>query len=101
VYGVAVDEVLDKQTPVFAGVNNATLTGRLDSPSFLDTSGPVVGLLPVQLYEMFRYTFSADGTGTYGGYTDMVTSGDKVYYIDISPLNGHPAIIVGQRLQKP
>ena len=29
----------------------------------------------------------------------MVTNGHKVFYIDISPLNSHPAIVIGQQIQ--
>jgi hypothetical protein len=37
--------------------------------------------------------------GTYGGNTFMVTNQSKFFYIDVSPLNAHPAVIVGQRQQ--
>jgi hypothetical protein len=99
-YGFGVDEVLDKQTAPFVGLNNAQQTGGLDfSNSYLDTSNPSTGLLPFQTYELFRYTFNADGSGTYGGNTYMVTNGRKVFYIDSSPFNTHSALVVGQRVE--
>jgi hypothetical protein len=100
-YGLAIDELLDRQTAPFVGLNFASSNGNLDlGNSYLDTSSPSAGLLPFQSYEMFLYTFGTDGSGTYGGNTYMVTNGAKIYYLDISPFNSHPAVIVGQ-LQSP
>ncbi len=100
-YGVAVEEPLDAQTTVFAGLEQDDLAGNMPGSS-IDISGPAaLGLAPVQTELSFRYTWSADGSGTYGGNTYMVTNGTKVFYIDVSPANGHPAVIVGQREQAP
>jgi hypothetical protein len=99
-YGFAVDEMLDPLTTVFAGVHGADQNGGLNADSYIDSSLPTVpGMIPVQAFTLFRYTWSADGSGTYGGNTYMVSNGSKVFYIDVSPLNGHPAVIVGQRVQ--
>jgi hypothetical protein len=96
-YGIGMDEVLDPLTSVFAGVATLDLNGGISPDSYIDSSGPAApGLLPVQTYTMFRYTWKSDGSGTYGGNTFMVTNGTKVFYIDTSPLNGHPAVVVGQ-----
>jgi hypothetical protein len=40
-----------------------------------------------------------DGSGAFGGNTNMVTNGSKFFYIDISPLDGHPAVVVGHKQQ--
>jgi hypothetical protein len=99
-YGVAVDEMLGPLTPVFIGNNNASNNppgGLGANDSYLDGSSPAVGLLPLQQFKLFRFTWNADGSGTYGGNTYMVANVKKVFYIDISPLNSHPAVVIGQR----
>ena len=101
VYGFVVDEMTDPLAPVFVGnINNdnQSKNGGL-SDAYLDGSMRTNGLLPQQVFEMFGMSFSADGSGTFGGYTYMVTNGHKVFYIDTSPLNSHPAIVVGQQIQ--
>lgn len=100
-FGTALDEMLDRQTSPFLGQAGVDPNGGL-TDAYVDTqrtSAP--GLVPVQQFTMFRYTWSPDGTGTFGGNTYMVSNGDKVFFIDLSPANGHPAVIVGQRQQKP
>ena len=99
-YGFSIDEMLDPQTTAFAGQSQLDTNGGLTADSYIDISGTTQpGIVPVLSYNLFHYTWSADGSGTYGGNTFMVTNGSKVYYIDVSPLNGHPAVIVGQRQQ--
>lgn len=99
-YGFAVDEMLDTQTAAFAGQSQLDSNGGVSADSYIDTSSSTPpGIVPVLSYNMFHYTWNADGSGTYGGNTYMATNGDKVFYIDVSPLNGHPAVIVGQRQQ--
>ena len=101
-YGFALDEMLDPQTTVFAGQESADPNGGITPDSYIDTSRPAApGLIPVQSFTLFRYTWKPDGTGTFGGNTYMVSNGEKVFYIDASPANSHPAVIVGQRQQKP
>ncbi len=101
-YGFGLDEMLDAQTSAFSGQESADPNGGISPDSYLDTSGPAAPeLSPVQTFTSFRYTWNPDGSGTYGGNTYMVSNGDKVFYIDASPANGRPAVIVGQRQQKP
>jgi hypothetical protein len=101
-YGFALDEMLDPQTTVFAGQESADPNGGITPDSYIDTSRPAApGLIPAQTFTLFRYTWNPDGTGTFGGNTYMVSNADKVFYIDASPANSHPAVIVGQRQQKP
>ena len=101
-YGLATNEMLDPQASVFAGVDNADLGGNLDGGggSYLDLS-TTTALIPVLSYAgcCAPYTWNADGTGTFGGNTDMVTNGNRVYYIDISPLNAHRSVVVVSRQQ--
>jgi len=101
-YGFSLDELLDAQTSVFAGQESLDPNGGITPDSYLDTNRPAApALIPSQTFTLFRYTWSPDGTGTFGGSTYMVSNGDKVFYIDTSPVTGRPAVIVGQRQQKP
>ncbi|MBZ5623577.1 MAG: Ig domain-containing protein [Acidobacteriia bacterium] len=95
-YGLATSEILDPQTWVSAATGFADLSGDLSGGSYLDLSTPTA-LMPVLSYELFRYTWNADGTGTFGGNTYMVSNENKIYSIDISPLNAHPALVLGSR----
>jgi hypothetical protein len=101
-YGFSLDEMLDAQTIVFAGQESLDPNGGITPDSYVDTSRAAApGLIPSQTFTLFRYTWSPDGTGTFGGSTYMVSNGEKIFYIDTSPVTGHPAVIVGLRQQKP
>jgi hypothetical protein len=101
-YGFALDEMLDAQTNVFAGQESLDPNGGITPDSYVDTSRPAApGLIPAQTFTLFRYTWNPDGTGRFGGNTYMVSNAEKVFYIDVSPANSHPVVIVGQRQQKP
>ncbi len=100
-YGLATEEMLDPQSTVIAGIEDPGPNGSLSTSSiaaYLDSSS-LTGLIPFQEFDLFKYTWSADGSGTYGGNTYMVTNQSRFFYIDVSPLNGHPAVVVGQRQQ--
>ena len=100
-YGLGAEEMLDPQSTVIAGIEDPGPNGSLstgNSASYLDSSS-LTGLIPFQEFDLFKYTWSADGSGAYGGNTYMVTNQSKFFYIDVSPLNGHPAVVVGQRQQ--
>jgi hypothetical protein len=100
-YGLAFDEILDRQSSSFLGQAGVDPNGGL-TDAYIDTQRTgAPGLVPVQQFTMFRYLWSADGTGTFGGNTYMVSNGEKIFFIDLSPANGHPAVILGQRQQKP
>jgi hypothetical protein len=95
-YGLATEEMLDPQSTVIAGQEFPAPNGIFSSGiSYLDSSN-LTGLTPFQEFDLFKYTWSADGSGTWGGNTYMVTNQSKFFYIDTSPLNGHPGVIVGQ-----
>ncbi len=100
VYGMAPEAILDPQTTAFAGEENLSSGGGFTQGgnSYLDSSR-TTGLVPFQEFESFKYLWSADGSGAFGGNTYMVTNASKYFYIDVSPLNGHPAVVVGQRQQ--
>jgi hypothetical protein len=102
-YGLGTDEMLDSQSTVMVGnefpARNGQLGTSAPSLNYLYSSN-LNGLTPFQEFDLFQYTWSADGSGTYGGNTYMVTNGSakgaKFFYIDTSPLNAHPAVVVGQ-----
>lgn len=43
------------------------------------------------------YSVNANGTGNFGGNTVSVTNGRVVFYIDESPLNLHPTVVVAEQ----
>jgi hypothetical protein len=102
-YGLGTDEMLDSQSTVIVGNEFPARNGQLGTSApqvnYLYSSN-LTGLTPFQEFDLFHYTWSADGSGTYGGDTYMVTNGSakgsKFFYIDTSPLNVHPAVVVGQ-----
>jgi len=103
-YGLGTEEMLDPQSTVIVGNENPARNGQLSSSSspFVNYlySSDLTGLTPFQEFDLFQYTWSADGSGAWGGNTYMVTNGStygsKFFYIDTSPLNEHPAVVVGQ-----
>src|SRR5216684_3133799 len=100
-YGLGTEEMLDPQSTVLAGIEDPGPNGSLSTSSigaYLDSSS-LTGLIPFQEFDLFKYTWSADGSGTYGGNTYMATNQSRSFYIDVSPLNGHPGVVVGQRQQ--
>jgi hypothetical protein len=40
------------------------------------------------------YAINTDGSGKFGGQTASVTNGSATFYIDESPLNSHPTVVV-------
>ena len=95
-YGLATEEMLDPQSTIIAGQEFPTPNGTFSSGlSYVDSSN-LTGLFSIQQFDLFKYTWSADGSGTWGGSSYMVTNGSKFFYIDTSPLNGHPGVMVGQ-----
>lgn len=98
-YGLGTEEMLDPQATLTLGSEqtNGLSLNLSDPTAYLDSSG-IAGLTPFQEFGLFKYTWSADGSGTWGGNTYMVTScvNPKFFYIDTSPLNAHPSVVVGQ-----
>jgi len=112
-YAYGVDELLDQHAPAFDGIvfaqpsGASTTNGTLGpNPSsrqsfFQDVSyscldqapQPSCLLIPSQLMTG-SYTVNPDGSGTFGGATASVTNGNVSFYIDESPTNLHPAIVV-------
>jgi len=112
-YAYGTDEILDSMMPAFEGVAYAqpsgasTTTGTLGpnpavSQSFIqdvsysckaESPQPSCVLLPSQLLSG-SYSIKSSGTGTFGGETVSVSNGNVTVYMDESPANLHPAIVV-------
>jgi hypothetical protein len=64
-------------------------------PNYCSQSGCLL-LLPNQ-FVTGSYSVNSNGTGSFGGGTVSVTNGKVVFYIDESPLDLYPAIIVAEQ----
>jgi hypothetical protein len=111
-YAYGTDEILDQDTPSLEGnalplPNSSSTTSGSFAPS-VNTPGEVEDvdfgslgycsvstcfLLPSETFTG-SYTINANGTGTFGGGTVSVTNGNVTFYIDESPVNSHPSVIV-------
>jgi hypothetical protein len=103
------DEMLDPSSPVFSGTSNADPTGTkyggIQSASYPNSTyclQPSCSLLlPNETISVggsgisgATYSVNGNGTGTIGGETIAVTNGNITFYIDESPTNSHPAVMV-------
>lgn len=101
-YGTA--ESLDTATTIIDGTLSSD-TANLNSPSqdanYASSSyclqpGCLL-LVPDQTLSNSTFTVNSDGTGTFGPETVSVTNGNVVFYIDESPLDLHPSIVVTEQ----
>ncbi|MGA7907273.1 MAG: putative Ig domain-containing protein [Candidatus Sulfotelmatobacter sp.] len=97
------DEGVDALTPLFAGASNADPTGGkyagIQSASYPDSSyclqpGCALLLPNEALTSSGAYSVNSNGSASIGGETIAVTNGNVTFYIDESPLNSHPSVIV-------
>jgi len=112
-YAFGVDEALDNLTATAEGfatatANSGSLTAGSLSPGLQDYSygdpnyclqSNCTLLVPEEEFAG-SYTVNTDGTGTFGGYngeTVSVTNGRTVFYVDESPLNLHPSVVVAEQ----
>jgi hypothetical protein len=54
-------------------------------------------LIPDETLSSTSFSVTTNGTGTMGAQTVAVTNGNVVFYIDESPLNVHPTIMVAEQ----
>ncbi len=109
VYGTV--ENLDWMTPsiegdVYATPSSASATsgnlGTQSLPFFQDSSyGCLQSTCPLFLPDdtfTGAYVINANGTGSFGGATSIsIANGNVVFYIDESPVNAHPSIVVAEQ----
>jgi large repetitive protein len=104
-YFYGTDEGLDSATPLIDGASVANPTGTVyggvqstnfTSNSFYCQQEPNCALLHPNeaISPSAAYSVSSNGTGTMGGETVAVTNGNVIFYIDESPINAHPSVIV-------
>jgi hypothetical protein len=104
-YFYGTDEALDTATPLINGASTANPTGSIyggvqsmnfSSNSFYCQQEPGCSLLQPNeaISPSGTYSVSSNGTGTIGGETVSVTNGNVIFYLDESPLNSHPSVMV-------
>jgi hypothetical protein len=102
-YVFGTDEALDSKTLQISGQASASPSGPVANV-ILDSSygDPKYCLVPKATCAMLipadqaslRYAVNTDGSGKFGGQTVSVTNGAATFYIDESPLNLHPVVVV-------
>jgi hypothetical protein len=104
-YFYGTDEGVDPATPLIDGASVANPTGTMyggvqstnfTSNSFYCQQEPDCVLLHPNeaISPSGSYSVNSNGTGTIGGETVAVTNGNVTFYIDESPINAHPSVIV-------
>jgi hypothetical protein len=102
-YFYGTDESLDNSTPLLAGAAFANPNGAhyagIQSVSYPNSTycqqpGCAVLVPNETLGTSGTYSVSSNGTATVGGETVAVTNGNVIYYIDESPINLHPSVVV-------
>jgi hypothetical protein len=97
------DESLDNSTALFAGASQANPNGShyagIKSASYPNSTycqqpGCALLIPNEPLSASGSYSVSGNGSATIGGETAAVTNGNVTYYIDESPLNLHPTVMV-------
>jgi hypothetical protein len=102
------DEAMDSLTPFLGGTAKANPTSSgyagVQSASYPNATYCNVGneqqncalLLPNETFAG-GYSVNKDGSGNIGGETVSVTNGNVTFYIDESPLDAHPSVIVAEQ----
>ncbi|HUO25741.1 MAG TPA: hypothetical protein VMU61_08745 [Candidatus Aquilonibacter sp.] len=102
-YFFGTDEMLDASTPLLAGVSSPNPTGSvytgIQSASYPNSSycmqpGCVLLIPNETIAASGVYSVSSNGSASIGGGTVAVTNGNVTFYIDESPINSHPSVIV-------
>lgn len=102
-YFFGTDESLDSSTPLFAGAAQAnpnhTVYAGIESASYPNSTyceqpGCALLIPNETIASGGAYSVNSNGTATVGGNTVAVTNGNVIYYIDESPMNSHPSVMV-------
>lgn len=107
-YFYGTDESLDPATPVLEGASQALPNGAVytgiqslsysGSSFYCQLESSCAALFPDQtLASKSTYSVSSNGTASLGGETVAVTNGNVIFYIDESPINAHPAVVVAEQ----
>lgn len=101
-YFYGTDEMMDADSPVLDGAasanpNNAGLQAiqsvSYPNSTYCQQSGCAV-LVPNETMATATYSVSSNGSGKVAGETVAVTNGNIIFYLDNSPLNSHPSVII-------
>jgi hypothetical protein len=103
-YTIGNGEDIDAITRNTAGglsSNTTTLTNIVEDVSYGTSSyclqNNCLLLIPDETLSSTSFSVTKNGTGTMGAQTVAVTNGNVVFYIDESPLNLHPTIMVAEQ----
>jgi hypothetical protein len=98
------EEGMDDATSMFAGSakanpNGTSYNGILSAsyPNAVYCQQPNCAvLLPNETFAG-GYSINSNGSGTVGGQTVSVTNGNAIFYLDESPLDSHPSVMVAEQ----
>jgi large repetitive protein len=114
-YFYGTDEILSLVTPLLNGASNANPNGAgysgvqtsnystdsfycVEQQSNNPLQPPCVLLHPNELISLGgTYSVNSNGTGSIGSETVAVTNGNVIFYIDESPINATPSVIVEEQ----
>jgi hypothetical protein len=100
-YEYGTDEPLDPLSVNFSGraaaIPNGPTVNFSQDTSYGDTGYCLVSNCPLLIpFDQVggAYSINGDGSGKFGAQTVSVTNGSTTFYIDESPLNSHPVVVV-------
>ncbi len=102
-YFYGTDEALSASTPLFAGSSSVNPTGAkftgIQSASYSNSSYCMQSgcslLIPNEALDASStYAVNSNGIASIGGETVAVTNGNVTFYIDESPTNAYPSVVV-------
>ena len=103
-YFYGTSESLDTATTIIDGtlssdtanLNSSTQDANYAGSNYCLQPGCLL-FVPNQTLSNSTFSVNSDGTGTFGPETVSVTNGNVVFYIDESPLDLHPSVIVTEQ----
>jgi hypothetical protein len=95
-YILGTDENLDANTWDYVGTTSPNGNGD-EAGCLCDVSGPGIGNFSANQQFFASYSVGKSGVGFFGGQSVAVTNGTSTFYIDESPLNIHPAVVVMEK----
>jgi hypothetical protein len=103
-YAYGTVESLDSRTTNFDGtlssdainLNSWNQDASYATPNYCLQANCLL-LMPEQTLSTSSFTVNTDGSGTFGGETASVTNGNVIFYINESPLNLYPTVMVAEQ----